>query len=318
MENKDKIEKLLSYIDGELSPEDRVEMEALLHEDIQLQQDLEAFRRVNVLYRGLEKKHAPPEFEHMVRKRLERTPRTIRFRRPGLKEKPVWHLVAAAACLMLVLAATLYQLSLVSRNTNRFTVSLNRTAADQTSPSPAAEALSVGQKSDEIMPQKKQTSAESFEEPEPEGVESHTPPTTSPAQEKADMELPQLPTKTVDTFAEKMSLSQSADTKNDGLSSGRLGVDDKLLEKPLARELRKQALAKKDDKETIRQLAGREFIFEENEWRERGYSGEETLSLSRDAKETSQFFSQHAPLAPILQWKEPVVFRIDSKWYRLR
>lgn len=361
MENNDKIEKISSYIDSELSSEERKELESMLREDVQLQEDLEAFRRIDALYRSLEKKRAPSEFQQIVRKKLERSPRAIRFRRPGLKQKPVWHLVAAAACLVLVLAATLYQLSLFTRNTSRFTVSLNRDTAPQASPSAAAKTLSANQESDKPRLEKSDTSVSSSEnavlepfesqpattgdktlntippvrerfesypetsappapmEPEMAPPQSGTMASTSPVPSTmaSEMAPPQSDTTASEILARKRASFRSA-AKDEALSSGRLGSEEGWAEKTLPWKSGSKVQAEESNKEIVRHLEGRDFIFQENEWRERGYSGEETLSLSRDAKETSQFFSQHAPLAPILQWKEPVVFRTDSRWYRLK
>lgn len=342
MENNDKIEKLSAFIDGELSPEERAGLEAALHEDTQLQEDLNALRRLDSFYRSLEKKEAPPQFERAVRKKLERSPRmrlfgwtgskhgtseqvsvlsaprAIRLRRTVLKQKPVWHLVAAAACLMLVLAATLYQLSMFSRNTNRLTVSLNRNTAHPTSPSPTARASSANQEAVQTIVGEKETTADAVEKSQLEAFETDTVPNTTPPYLKQEIGQPQLRAKTAETSAANAPSPQSEATEVQRLSSGRIDSYDKSFEEISAKIHEEKAESRKSSKELVRRLEDREFIFEENEWHERGYSGEETISLSRDAKETSQFFAQHTSLSPILHWKEPVVFRVNDRWYRLR
>jgi hypothetical protein len=97
MDEKDIREQFSPLLDGELSAEEREQLEGELSQSAELLRDLDTFKRVDELYRQLERQPAPAGFAQSVRRALR--PRVLRFGSSRLQRRRLWPFVAAAAML---------------------------------------------------------------------------------------------------------------------------------------------------------------------------------------------------------------------------
>lgn len=102
--NRDEIrDKFSPLLDGELSPEERAEVEQALSEDADLLRELDGLKRVDDLYRALPRAAAPNGFENSVKARLRSNVRPF--------STTPWHLrrlvPAMAAAIVLVSAVAI-------------------------------------------------------------------------------------------------------------------------------------------------------------------------------------------------------------------
>ncbi len=85
-------ERFSPLLDGELSPEERAEVEAALSDDAELLRELDALKRVDQLYANLPPEKAPEGFEDGVRSAL--SPNTLQFTRARFMRRttcgPCW------------------------------------------------------------------------------------------------------------------------------------------------------------------------------------------------------------------------------------
>lgn len=106
--NRDEIrERFSPLLDGELSPEERAEVEAALSEDAELLRELDALKRVDQLYANLPPLAAPDGFEDGVRSALR--PATTPFVRAVRRR--LWPLLAAAAVFIVFGAIIVVQMN---------------------------------------------------------------------------------------------------------------------------------------------------------------------------------------------------------------
>ena len=101
-------EEFSALLDGELTPEARAAIEAHLSECAGCLRELERFKRVDAAYRALPQHRAPADFEQRVAGALR--PKAIRLRRPALRHRRVWPLLAAAALVLVMLGGAFLQL----------------------------------------------------------------------------------------------------------------------------------------------------------------------------------------------------------------
>jgi len=101
-------EEFSALLDGELTPEARVAIEAHLSECAECLRELDRFKRVDAAYRALPQHRAPADFEQRVAGALR--PKAIRLRRPALRHRRVWPLLAAAAMVLVMLGGAFLQL----------------------------------------------------------------------------------------------------------------------------------------------------------------------------------------------------------------
>ena len=101
-------EEFSALLDGELTPEARAVIEAHLSECAECLRELERFKRVDAAYRALPQRRAPADFEQRVADALR--PQVIRLRRPALRHRRVWPLLAAAAMVLVMLGGAFLQL----------------------------------------------------------------------------------------------------------------------------------------------------------------------------------------------------------------
>lgn len=108
--NRDEIrERFSPLLDGELSPEERAEVEAALSEDAELLRELDALKRVDHLYANLPPVNAPVGFEDGVKSALY--PATLQFTRARAIRRRLWPMLAAAAVFIVVGAIVVVQMN---------------------------------------------------------------------------------------------------------------------------------------------------------------------------------------------------------------
>ncbi|HNR29888.1 MAG TPA: zf-HC2 domain-containing protein [Candidatus Hydrogenedentes bacterium] len=109
-DEREEIRELFSaYLDGELDAEARARFEERVTAVPELREELDAWRRVDGLYRGLAPVRAPEELEARVLDELRG--RRIRFRRPRVAPVRMWPMLAAAACFLVVAGLMFFQFS---------------------------------------------------------------------------------------------------------------------------------------------------------------------------------------------------------------
>ena len=64
-------------------------------------------------------------------------------------------------------------------------------------------------------------------------------------------------------------------------------------------------------------VEGRSFELRENIWVEKGYEGEETITLYQDSAPLRQLTERHSDLSKIAALGERVIFRLEGKWYQI-
>ena len=103
MKNRDDIRDQFSpLLDGELSPEERAAMEAVLSGDAELLRELDSLKRVDDLYRALPAEAAPANLEQVVRDRI-RPPRAAASPPPYRRApRRFWAAGLAAAAVVLI------------------------------------------------------------------------------------------------------------------------------------------------------------------------------------------------------------------------
>jgi len=101
-------EEFSALLDGELTPEVRAAIEAHLSECAECLRELERFKQVDAAYRALPQHRAPADFDQRVAGALR--PKAIRLRRPALRHRRVWPLLAAAAMVLVMLGGAFLQL----------------------------------------------------------------------------------------------------------------------------------------------------------------------------------------------------------------
>ena len=133
--DRDKIrERFSPLLDGELSPEERAEVEAALSEDAELLRELDALKRVDQLYSDLPPMTAPEGFEEGVRSALR--PATLQFTRARIMRQQLWPLLAAAAVFIVVGAVVVVQMN-PQRSPMRLSKNLPDTSAEMAAESAA-------------------------------------------------------------------------------------------------------------------------------------------------------------------------------------
>ena len=99
--NKEEIrEQFSSLLDGELSPEERQDLENALSQDAEMLRELAKIKQVDTLFRRMPKVETPAHFDADVRNAIR--PRLLAFGRRGDSRRPIWPLLASAAMLTLV------------------------------------------------------------------------------------------------------------------------------------------------------------------------------------------------------------------------
>lgn len=95
-----------ALLDGELTPEKRAAIEAHLAESAEDLRELDGYKRVDALFRGLPREEAPEELEKRLETELRRGP--LQFTARRLHQRQVWPLLSAAAMFLLVCGTALY------------------------------------------------------------------------------------------------------------------------------------------------------------------------------------------------------------------
>ncbi|MCC6696462.1 MAG: zf-HC2 domain-containing protein [Candidatus Hydrogenedentes bacterium] len=93
-------ERFSPLLDGELSPEERAEVEAALAQDAELLRELDSLKRVDALYGALPPIPAPEGFEDRVHAALR--PNRLEFGRARVLRQRMWPMLAAAAVFLVV------------------------------------------------------------------------------------------------------------------------------------------------------------------------------------------------------------------------
>jgi len=130
-EHEDIREQFSAYLDGEMDTGARAAFEARIAADPALRVELDAWRRVDALYRELEPVRAPEALEAAVLDEMRGV--RIRFRRPRAAPVRLWPVLAAAACFLVVMGLMFSRTSYVSTRTQ-----LAREQAAPPSPMPEA------------------------------------------------------------------------------------------------------------------------------------------------------------------------------------
>jgi hypothetical protein len=121
--NRDEIrDKFSPLLDGELSPEERAEVEQALSEDADLLRELDGLKRVDDLYRALPRAAAPDGFEEGVKEKLRSKVRTF----SGAPRRLRRLAPALAAAVVLVSAVTLVWFQTQSGRLGAFDVASQR------------------------------------------------------------------------------------------------------------------------------------------------------------------------------------------------
>ncbi len=100
-------EKLSALLDGELSDEERRELEALIEANPSVAREWHALRQMNGLFREMPRYEAPEELS--VRIETGRKARPVSFGPSRLSRRPAWPLLAAAAAVVLILGLVVLQ-----------------------------------------------------------------------------------------------------------------------------------------------------------------------------------------------------------------
>ncbi|MCC6488277.1 MAG: zf-HC2 domain-containing protein [Candidatus Hydrogenedentes bacterium] len=101
-------ERFSPLLDGELSPEERAEVEAALAQDAELLRELDSLKRVDALYGALPPVPAPEGFEERIHASLR--PSRLQFGKARVLRQRMWPMLAAAAVFLVVGGYVLLQM----------------------------------------------------------------------------------------------------------------------------------------------------------------------------------------------------------------
>lgn len=101
-------ERFSPLLDGELSPEERAEVEAALAQDAELLRELDSLKRVDALYSALAPVPAPEGFEDRIHAALR--PSRLQFGKARVLRQRMWPMLAAAAMFLVVGGYVLLQM----------------------------------------------------------------------------------------------------------------------------------------------------------------------------------------------------------------
>lgn len=362
--NRDELRDTFSpLLDGELSPDERAEIESQLAQDAELLRELDSLKRVNDLYRSMPRAIAPDGFENDVRNRLH--PERASERR---RLRVLWPSLAAAALVLVGVTVVLFQ---YQRNDGARLAYEPTTLKKSDSSAPAADESAATAAVPKTQPETETAMADaqapagvqdgldlkSIEGAETSSVErapenvfgerAEASPSPAPAAaptETQDAAPPPAESPAAPMAAQLQSLGYAQEDKQEEprRAAKREARSDVVpgAPAPVAREA-EQALpglafermnekdvapsagaAPKDAggaaaKETMRTIANRKFELRDGALIQLGYNGEPTTELRRGSEAANELINREQELKSVFEVRESVVFKADSRWYKL-
>lgn len=289
MTNEDVREQFSPLLDDELSPEERLDVEAVLSQDAALLRELDGLKRTDILYRQLPRQAAPDDLEQRVRAAV--APKLFRF--PGRPRRRLWPLLSTAAGLAIISGLAFYQLS----QTRMASPAMSAVQEEAVMAVPASAELP---RLERAMTEADGASAETRQQSDIFlGVEMKAAPESGETdvvrydagQENAPSSLTTTMPQTVATpFPPARPAVEAPSSKPDQGMEG---------------------LAQ-------RNVAGRKFTRVQDVWIQDGYAGDSPIALKPDSLEWRNLTGAEAELSSVLELEGGVIFQADKRWYQLQ
>lgn len=351
--NRDELRDTFSpLLDGELSPDERAEIETRLAQDAELLRELDSLKRVNDLYRSMPRAVAPDGFENDVRKRLHPERASERHR-----TRVLWPSLAAAALVLVGVTVVLFRYQRNDGARLAYEPALKKSvssapAADESAAEPKTQPEAESAVSDTQAPAGDQAgldskSVEAAETaaaacaPEKffgEHVEAFASPATAagaqrPVEPSAAPMAAQLQSLGYAQEEEQQEPRRAAkrEAQSDVVPSAPAPVAreaaqalpglafERMNEKDVAPPA---SVAPKDAggaaaKGAARTIANRQFELRDGALIQLGYNGEPTTELRRGSEAANELINREQGLKSVFEVRESVVFKAGGRWYKL-
>lgn len=292
-------EDFSALLDGELSAEEREALEARLGDSAESLRELEAFRRVDALYRGLDEPEVPADFEARLQEAIHGPKASVTPWSGGAQQ---WRIpLALAAGVLMVLSLSI---GIQTLKPEPIRIAKTEPAADTALMAQAESAPARGR-------------MEGFEA---DAAVSAAPPTPEPSENVAGLSAESR--QRADDFADSVEdrdmqqAAKSAEEKEEG--SGQPA--DEVQNAPEESTMRKQSAVAADvmaEAPAEAAAAQQTFSLKEDVWVQDGYAEQTTTPLPRSDERLIGFADALPAIDDYLADPRARIFQVNGVWYWL-